>query len=174
MKFLLLLLIATNIVACGSSKFACGPNNCEGDQTVNPIEREEGEVINLTASKQYHPDVNQDAIVDVTELKEISLPSEISVVSGNAGNYYSLLKVDSDIVCFYKGGSDFSYPLQMGNVSEIEKGQKYHLSFCEDNDGNALNLFAGDTLIIQSSISLSIHNGDSTEDTVINLKLNVL
>ena len=176
MKFLLLIFTGMTLVACGNAEF--GMNNPHLDApdsspVADPGQVEDNEVITLNASKSYHPDSSDDAILDLEENKEISLPAEIEVVSGNAGNYYSLLAID-DVICYYKGGSDFSYPLQMGNVSEIEKGQKYHLRFCRDANGDTLDLQAGDSVFVQDNISLGIHNGDSTEATVVELKIEVL
>lgn len=178
MKLLILPLIGMMLIGCGNAEFGYDKpaSSPDVDPVINPgpdygqIE----EVLLLTASKKYHPSSNEDDVVDLTEIKELSLPAEIEVVSGNAGNYYSLLTID-DIICYYKGGSGFSYPLQMGNVSEIEKGQKYHLSFCRDaTNGAVLDLQAGDSVFAQDEISLTIHNGDSTEETIVQLKIEVL
>ena len=182
MKLLLLIFTGMTLVACGNAEFGMNNPHLTSPGTSDPVAdpgqiEDEKEVIKLTATRYYHPNDSDPAVLDLNENKEISLPAEIEVISGNAGNFYSLLAID-DVICYYKGGSDFSYPLQMGNDTEIAKGQRYHLSFCtlesEGFFGDRLDLQAGDSVVVQDGISLEIHNGDSTETTVVELNIEVL
>lgn len=176
MKILLIVIIGMNLISCGNNPHMA--NNQPGSTpTVDSSQVEDKEVIKLTATRFYYPDDSEVGKLVLDETKRISLPAKIKVISGNAGNFYSLLAIDN-IICYYKGGSDFSYPLQMGNETEISKGQSYHLQFCslesEGFSGNRLDLQADDSVFVQDSISLSIHNGDSTETTVVELEIEIL
>ena len=94
------------------------------------------------------------------------------MLSGNAGNYYTIIHID-DFDCFYKGGSNFSYPLQMGNSQEVEKGQTYHFQFCQDSLGR-MDIEAGDDAIVEQKVEVEIYDGDSTETTVVQAVIEVL
>lgn len=160
-KLLILLPILAILTSCGQNK----------DYTEIPLDGTDfsgsvNDVLEMVASKEYHPVVNYDNVytVQTNEILKVYVPESLEVISGNAGNYYTLLSLD-DITCFYKGGSDFSYPMQMSSPSEVEKGQKYNLKYCKDNSGSYVNLIAGDVFEVIDRVKVSIHNGDSTVTT---------
>lgn len=162
MKYLLVILF---LVSCGQNK-----KYTEKDQINDFITN--SEYLELSATKTYHPSASKTHEQQLAESKQAVIPNKIKVVSGNAGNYYSILSFD-DVECYYKGGSQYSYPLQMGSSEEITKGEEYILDFCRDSN-NILDYEAGDQLVVNDRVSLSIHNGDSTVPTSISVSVELL
>lgn len=163
MKYCVLMLLALMVSACGINKTYVGkPTGTDPNFVTDPAQ----EVLSITAEKTYHPSSNKNGEHEVDSFLEVELPSTLTVVSGNAGNYWAFLDFD-DLRCFYKGGSNFSYPLQMASQEEVQKGQKYHLQYCEDDQGYEIDVQAGDLVAVSYKITLTIHNGDSTEPTVV-------
>lgn len=160
-----LLLIALFLVSCGQSKKYTGKDQVNDFVT-------DSEYLELLATKTYHPSTSKTHEQQLAGSKQAVIPNKIQVTSGNAGNYYSILSFDN-IDCYYKGGSKYSYPLQMGSEEEISKGEEYILDFCRDSE-SALEYKAGDKLIVNDKLSLSIHNGDSTVPTSINVSVELI
>lgn len=162
MKYLVLILM---FIACGQKK------SYDQDSQV-PDFINESEYLILNATKTYHPSSSMTDIKHLEESREVIIPNKLNVTFGNAGNYYAFLEID-DIVCYYKGGSIFSYPLQMAVQSEIDKGNQYVFDYCSDSFG-LLGTEAGSKHVIMDSISLTIHNGDSTMKTSVSVILEVI
>ena len=155
------------LISCGQSKDYTKKNTDNPNFTADP------DYIVMTAKKEYHPSKNTDGSYTVDEnFIDVLLPATIKVTSGNAGNYYAILTMDS-VTCYYKGGSNFSYPLQMNNQSEVIKGQEYKLYRCQDHLGQ-LPLKANDKILVSNQITLQIHNGDSTVSTEVRVSLEKL
>lgn len=168
-KLLLITLCTTFLVSCGQNKNYTEKNLNNGFTTEGGTDNNQESIV-VNALKEYHPSRNYDSTVNVNSTKLVTLPSTIEVLSGNSGNYYSIVYIDDSLVCYYKGGSSYSYPLQRGNQQDIEDGEQYHFSHCVEN-GNTSNLEANDLIEIKEKVKLSIHNGDSTVSTEIQLKL---
>ena len=172
MRNLIILGVALLLTACGTDrtyvdKPGSGSPSFGSDPAANDLK--------LNSEKEYHPSKNTNGKYEVpegTNFIEIVLPETIAVLSGNAGNYYTIVYID-DFRCFYQGGSNFSYPLQMGNQSEVEKGEKYHFSHCTNSSGT-MDLEAGDQVLVEDGVEVEIHNGDSTETTLIQTVIEVL
>lgn len=162
MKILILMLV---LVSCGQAK-----RYTDKPQVADFIN--ESEYLTLEATKSYHPSNSVSNIQRLASSKDVVVPNKIKVTEGNSGNYYALVKLD-DVTCYYKGGSIYSYPLQMGIVEEINNGKEYKLEYCSDSNGRTGHV-AGDRIIVNDSITLSIHNGDSTVPTNVSVTVELI
>ncbi|MEO0336540.1 MAG: hypothetical protein AAF202_09100 [Pseudomonadota bacterium] len=130
----------------------------------------------LQAQKSYGPSQWEDGVFDENlDLErdvsfQITLPEEVPVIAGNAGNHSLTVVVDEDganVVCSYKGGADVSKPIRSGNPTQIEKGQKYHFQSCSDGTS------ASETVTVDAMIRVIVNNGDSTETTRVEASFSV-
>ncbi len=152
------------------SEIPADGNQGESEDVVVPSQ------ILLHAQKSYNPSRWRDGSYVIKneignlEFLKVSLPTEIPVTSGNAGNHRVTLFIDfqgGSLECYYKGGADINKPLQSGNSSQIEKGKKYLFEECSDGSE------PGDLIKAQKNFLLTINNGDSSKTTSIRMPIQV-
>lgn len=164
-------MISITLMSCGQSK-KYTPKPFGDNTSFEDSTDETDQYLVISAMKEYHPSVQHDSTHNLTEETTVAIPSTIKVTQGNAGNYYTLVTFDDNMICYYKGGSPFSYPLQSGNAQHIEDGKLYHFSHCSEN-GVTVNIQDNDLVTVSNNIKLKIHNGDSTVSTAVELSLQV-
>lgn len=180
MKTIIIMLFSLLLVSCGQSKDYVKKNTGNDFNFGN-----DSQYLSLNASRDYAiPRSNSVYTVGAYTVDQVGtsvdvvVPESIQVTSGNAGNSFSCIEFDQ-VICMYKGGSQFSYPLQIGTTNtvdrdlEIQKGQTYSLNHCRDQYGNILNIEANDKVIVLDSVKLRVLNGDSTVPTEVSVKIEV-
>lgn len=130
------------------------------EEVTDPTEFIEDKTWPLTSTKTYGPSTWYHGVIYLPYELDVVVPAEVNVISGNAGNHMLSIFID-DVVCSYKGGSSQSKPIQGGNPTQIELGLKYHLQSCDDGS------IAGDLIAASNKIQMEVHNGDTTQDTVV-------
>ncbi len=182
-RFLFCILILFCSVACERSTLQWGSGSenqgSEAPESENQGESEDVVVpsqILLHAQKSYNPSRWRDGSYVIKEeignleFLKVSIPNEIPVTSGNAGNHRVTLFIDfqgSSLECYYKGGADINKPLQSGNSIQIEKGKRYLFEECTDGSE------PGELIKVYRNFLLTINNGDSTKTTVIRAPIQV-
>lgn len=88
-------------------------------------------LVHLSAAKAYAPDRHEDAHLELTSSFAFSVPAEIHVTAGNAGNGSAHLSVSGGtsgtVSCSYVGGSSASHPTA---PTDITSGLRYVLGSC--------------------------------------------
>lgn len=127
-------------------------------------------VIELVAMKEYiPPSSTTDGVYTVAVPTPISLPDQLDVTMGNAGNHCAelALKRASDnatIRCRYRGGANVAHPF---TPVEIAAGKRYVFDGCTQGaacpvrNGTLEPLAVGDEVTIVEELRLHISNGDS-------------
>jgi len=122
--------------------------------------------VTLIASKLYNPSRFFDAEACLCRSIEFTVPAEISVTAGNAGNHWVDLLFRTpeggEARCRYRGGSDQAHPV--GPV-QIAKGQRYEFLHCTNGTASgdratadyfSLHLANGDSFLEHTEIGLQI------------------
>ncbi|WP_394826034.1 hypothetical protein [Pendulispora albinea] len=87
----------------------------------------------LEASVTHSPYSRTDGKSQLEHPIPFDVPSEIPVISGNAGNHWARLsfaKAGARAVrCYYRGGADVCFP---STPEQIEKGKRYVFEYCDN------------------------------------------
>lgn len=159
---------------------SCGQSSNEviyqGGGTTNPTNPDGKyafqELVSLESSKTYIPENTTSSIKEFSQPVDLIIPNDLTVIMGNAGKFYSIIIVNDEIKCYYKGMSIMTNPLYTNNLEEILKGQKYVFEKCEQND-LILSYNSGDIILNVNTIKLIIINGDRQSKTQIQGKIYV-
>lgn len=103
-------------IAIALGLVGCGRDISRGPKTA----------VELVASKSYTPVAFANANHKVTKLSIVTVPKQIDVITGNAGNNSATLIVGL-IGCVYKGGSPVSHPV---TPEDVQAGMAYTLQYC--------------------------------------------
>ena len=136
---------------------------CGDKDTHTTNQYEEYEIngnVTLDASMKYSPNHHYDGTILVKESRNYTIPPQLEVIYGNAGNYLAEVRF-GDTVCVYQGGSLLSRPLLTTNRVEIAKGRSYNFVSC-----NGFRLPTPSLVWVDSGqyITVRIH-GDETAST---------
>lgn len=159
---------------------SCGQSSNEviyqGGGTTNPSNPDGKyafqELVSIESSKTYIPENTTSSIKEFNQSVDLIIPNDLTVIMGNAGSFYSVMIINDEIVCYYKGMSLMTNPLYTNNIEEIIKGQKYLFEKCTQNEIN-LSYNSGDVISNVNSIKLMIINGDRQSKTKIQGKIYV-
>lgn len=93
-------------------------------------------------------------------LAQVTIPSEVHVINGNASNNFAYVFFNEyenafDFYCLYKGGSSSSQP--SANSNDEQLGLKYNFVDCYDELGNDLGLDPGMKTWIDKDNSIEVH-----------------
>lgn len=159
MKVLMLMTALILTVSCGKKttydlRSPSNPTTNSGSDNSNSTYS-----ITLEASKSYNPVQYQDGVYNLSSAKFTKIPSYITVIAGNAGNWTAEIHFDS-LICIYKGGSSMTNPLYTNNTTEINNGKKYLFSYCKNSTSSNTGNVVGDLVEVSTNITLAIKNGD--------------
>jgi len=110
--------------------------------------------LKLVASRTYFPTRRYDARTHLERAFRFTLPAEIAVVDGNAGNHLARLSfrfsTGKPMTCLYRGGADRSHPK---DPEQIAKGLRYRFKHC------TAGLAKGEE-VVADALAMSVLNGD--------------
>ncbi|MEL6544218.1 MAG: hypothetical protein AAFQ82_06300, partial [Myxococcota bacterium] len=133
------------------------PYECPSDDAQTLCDLECAPV-ELNARKSYRPSRWLDGEACLCRPTEVTLPLELTVTSGNAGNHWADVFFedgDTEVLCRYRGGSDQSHP---DSPEQVQKGTRYLFDFCTDGTQ------PGDVVTTQF-LRVFVANGDSRAQT---------
>jgi hypothetical protein len=116
------------------------------------------EVRTVSATRWYRPTRWDDGDVVTDERALVTIPSELPVTVGNAGNQWAWLTFERSethdtVVCRYRGGAHNPNPCTLG---DLEGGESYVLERCTGDDGDDIE--AGDVVDV-TSMTLRVQSG---------------
>jgi hypothetical protein len=134
----------------------------------------------LTATRYYSPSRWEDGTLAVDESSTVTIPSELPVTVGNAGNQWAWLTFEradtGDVVsCRYRGGASRSCP---STPEDLAAGESYTLARCVGEDEGTAQVDAGDRVEV-SWMTLHVQSGahtlpsDSAAQTTVSVELAV-
>lgn len=119
------------------------------------------EVQTVSATKTYCPDAWVDGSVAIAERALVTVPDELPVTTGNAGNGSAQVTFELNeggrVTCRYRGGASTSDPC---TDEDLQAGLSYRFRRCTDEDGATLDVGPGDRLDVVSAV---VHVQDGVE-----------
>lgn len=132
------------------------------------------EIQTVSATRRYRPTRWEDGSVAITDRAVVTIPGELPVTVGNAGNMWAWITfqrtdVGDTVRCRYRGGAHNPVPC---TPEDLAAGERYHFHDCDSDVEGPLSLAPGDSVDV-TSMTLHVHTGahslpsrDAAETTV--------
>lgn len=118
------------------------------------------EIQTVSATRRYRPTRWEDGAVAIADRAVVTLPAELPVTVGNAGNMWAWIAfertdVGDTVRCRYRGGAHTPVPC---TPEDLAAGESYVFHDCDSDVEGPLSIAPGDSVDV-TSMTLHVHTG---------------